>query len=47
MKCGATKAVGEAIPGTYKVGGRHMFRSTDRAGTAPVGIDKAPGNMNS
>lgn len=27
---GATKAVGVAIPGTYRVGGRRMSRSRDR-----------------
>ena len=29
-RCGAAKAVGETIPGTYNVGGRRMSRSTDR-----------------
>ena len=41
------KAVGEAIPGTYKVGGRRMSRSRDRVRDSSLGIDKAPGNMNS
>ena len=30
-QCGATKAVGGSIPGTYSVGGRRVSRSTDRA----------------
>ena len=43
MECGATKVVGEAIPGTYSVGGRRVSRSRDRVRDSSLGIDKAPG----
>jgi len=38
---------GEAIPGTYKVGGRRVPKPTGLDRDSSLGINKAPGNMNS
>src|SRR5690606_137248 len=38
---------GETIPGTYKVGGRRVPGPTSPDRDSSLGINKAPGNMNS
>ena len=43
LRCGATETVGEAIPGTYKVGGRRMSKPTGLVRDSSLGINKAPG----
>ena len=37
------KSRGITTPETYKVGGRHMTKSTDKARDSSLRVDKAPG----